>query len=122
MPVTVKGFRPMMTFTPSTVSAPSSTRAPLGSVTVTEFPTSRRATRVVIVTALGGDERDEPLIGEELTSTFALAGEATKMQNTASPQATIALRTLGSSLRFGEIRLYRLTSLHFSLPLFTPKE
>ena len=84
----------MMTLTPSTVRAPSSTRLPLGSVIVTEFPTSKRATCVVIVTALGGDESEEPLIGEELTRELADAGEMTRNERMAIAPTATALRTV----------------------------
>ena len=82
-----------MTFLPSTVSAPSSTRTPLGSVTVTELPTPKSATFVVIVTALGGEVSEEPLIGEVLTSELAFAGNVIKREKRAIAQAAITLRT-----------------------------
>ena len=63
----------MTAFIPSTVSAPSSTRAPVGSVTTMSFPISIRAISVVIVTALGALSSDAPATGVVETRVFANA-------------------------------------------------
>ena len=79
------------------VNAPSSTRAPVGSVTTTSFPSSSRGNSVVIVTEFGALSKDAPAIGDVATSEFAkeVAG---KMISAASATKVAVVRFIISSL------------------------